>query len=306
MKTTPVGFFFLLVCLMTLACFSIKAQSTIAVQDFEAAPATPTWAISSGAANISTANGAGDTPANQRIRGGTRSWQVNNGTATLNLASVSTAFYNTIRVTVRISATSTVNNNGVDAGDTLTVSAALNGGAFPATPDITVRGGSQSRWSFNNTVNDTTPAGTPISSAAGNGTNAAPVHSTLVITIPNGTNSVALRIIALNSAPQEVWSVDDVTITGSIVTAATANILGRVLNQSDRGISGASVSLYDTVTGETRVTRTNQFGYFRFLDIQIGDFYILGASRKGFLFDSPSLQLFEETNGVIIRGNSER
>src|ERR1044071_1209097 len=63
----------------------LAPTAVIAIQDFENPAGTPQWTIAAGAANISTATGAADTPATQRIRGGTQSWQVNNGTATLDL-----------------------------------------------------------------------------------------------------------------------------------------------------------------------------------------------------------------------------
>jgi hypothetical protein len=81
-------FVFVLITASFLMPGSSKAQ--IAVQNFETPAATPTWAIAAGSANISTTTGTGDTPPSQRLRSGSaRSWQVNNGTATLDLSSVS-------------------------------------------------------------------------------------------------------------------------------------------------------------------------------------------------------------------------
>ncbi|MCZ2357400.1 MAG: T9SS type A sorting domain-containing protein [Bacteroidia bacterium] len=215
--------------LITLACqflFRIGlGQVTVAVQDFETIPATPTWNITAGGGNIGTAAGGGDTPATQRIRGGARSWQVNNGTATLDLDTFNVSSYSNIAVYVRISSTSTTTGNGADAGDYLRVFAALDNAAFltntQANADIAVNGDNNARWSYNNAENATTTAGTNLVVAGTSGTNAGTIYSTLKINIPNGTNNVKLRIIALNNATQEVWNVDDITIVAGCNSAPT-------------------------------------------------------------------------------------
>lgn len=273
-------------CLITLTV-SVSGQTTIAVQDFEVAPATPTWAISAGAGNISTVTGSGDTPASQRIRGGARSWQVNNGTATLDLAAVDTTNYSSIKVTVHISSPSTNTTNGADVNDTLTVAANLNNAGFPATPDITVTGFGNARWGYNDTVNAATAAGTPISVAGTAGTNQGTIYSTLEITIPNGTASVALRIIALNNAAQEIWNVDDVSITGINTTAAPAQVSGRVLDSNGNGISRAQVKISGGDLDSPVIAVTNPFGYFNF-EVSAGQTYIVTVNSKSYTFSNPT------------------
>ena len=270
--------------------FSISAfgQTTIAVQDFEAVPATPTWGITAGSGNISTATGSGDTPASQRIRGGAQSWQVNNGTATLDLAAVNTTGYGSIRVTVHISSTSTTTGNGAETADTLTVAANLNGSGFPATPDITVTGNLNSRWGYNDTVNDSTPAGTPITVVGANGTNQGTIHSTLEITIPNGTTSVALRISALNNSAGEVWNVDDVSITGLQPLAAEGVISGRVTDLNGNGLAKVRLTLSGGELSQPIVVRTNAFGYYTLPEVEVGATYTLTASDKRYTFANPS------------------
>lgn len=272
-------------CLITLTV-SVSGQ-TIAVQDFEVAPATPTWTISSGAGNISTATGTGDTPASQRIRGGARSWQVNNTSATLDLAAVNTTNYSSIKVTVHISSTSTTTGNGAETNDALTVSANLNNAGFPATPDITVTGNNNSRWSYNDTVNATTAAGTPITRVGANGTNNGTIYSTLEITIPDGTTSVALRITGVNNVVQEIWNVDDVSITGLTTTAAPAQVSGRVLDSNGNGISRAQVKVSGGDLDDPVYATTNPFGYFNF-EVSAGQTYLVTVNSKSYTFSNPT------------------
>ncbi|MBP9873571.1 MAG: hypothetical protein KBC60_06015, partial [Haliscomenobacter sp.] len=85
----------------------------------------------------------------------------------------------------------------------------------------------------------TTTAGTPLAiSAPQSGTNTNN-YSAIEISIPNGTSSVALKIVALNNDGNEIWNIDDIELTGSSTCTppttqasgfASANIL---YNQMD-------------------------------------------------------------------------
>ena len=208
--------------LLTIFLFNSRslAQVLIARQGFESPEAAPVWNITAGSGNISTTTGGGffaDTPGSQRIRNGSRSWQVNNGTVSLDLATVNLAGYSDVAVTVRISSTATwTGGNGADLSDRVRVFADLDGGGFPGTPDITVTGSSanNARWSYNNAQNATTTAGTPITRAGTAGTNQGTIYSTLIVNIPDGTSTVALRVTANNNAASEVWNVDEIELQG--------------------------------------------------------------------------------------------
>jgi hypothetical protein len=67
-------------------------------------------------------------------------------------------------------------------------------------------------------------------------------------------------------------------------TAANIFIKGRVVNKFGRGISNASLSLLNGRTNETFYVRTNQFGYFLFEDLPIGDVYVLTVNHKQYQF----------------------
>ncbi len=44
-------------------------------------------------------------------------------------------------------------------------------------------------------------------------------YSTLTITVPDGTTSVALKIIALNNDAAEFWNLDNVVLSGTSIAA---------------------------------------------------------------------------------------
>jgi hypothetical protein len=68
-------------------------------------------------------------------------------------------------------------------------------------------------------------------------------------------------------------------------TAANVSIGGRVTNNFGRGVSRTLVTLTD-INGNTRTATTNQFGYYRFTEVESGQNYILEAQRKGYQFEN--------------------
>ncbi len=70
-----------------------------------------------------------------------------------------------------------------------------------------------------------------------------------------------------------------------MITAAPANIGGRVLTPLGRGLSGARVSITET-NGTTRTVLTNPFGYYRFSDVSSGQSAILSVVSKRYSYAS--------------------
>lgn len=83
-------------------------------------------------------------------------------------------------------------------------------------------------------------------------------------------------------------------------TAASASISGRVSSSGKgRGVSRAIVHLTDQ-NGNIRTARTNQFGYFRFDDLEVGQTVILNTFHKQYQFDTQVLTLNDSITGLII------
>ena len=68
-------------------------------------------------------------------------------------------------------------------------------------------------------------------------------------------------------------------------TAANVSVNGRITNSDGTGISRTTVLLTDN-NGNTRTATTNQFGYYRFENIEVGQSYILQANSKRFQFQN--------------------
>lgn len=67
-----------------------------------------------------------------------------------------------------------------------------------------------------------------------------------------------------------------------IPSAGIVSIEGRVLSGKS-GIRNALVYLTDQ-NGETKIVRTNSFGYYRFADVRAGGSYVLNVSAKRYVF----------------------
>ncbi|MCB0770998.1 MAG: PKD domain-containing protein [Flavobacteriales bacterium] len=175
-----------------------------------------TWAILSGSGNISTDAGASDFPSNERVLSSSASWQVNNGSATLDLATVDVSGYNNIVLTARLSSTAGTSGNGADTGDEMEFFVDLDGAGFPANGDILILGNSNAQWGYSTgTGVASTTAGTDLTfQPAGGGGRTTDGYSFISISIPDGTQTIALSVDALNNSANETWNLDDIQVTG--------------------------------------------------------------------------------------------
>ena len=76
-------------------------------------------------------------------------------------------------------------------------------------------------------------------------------------------------------------------------TAASVSVGGRVLDNIGRGISKAVVQITDQ-NGITNSVRTNQFGYYRFDDVEAGEVYTVNARHKRYRF-SPQVVSIQDS-----------
>ncbi|NQU39295.1 MAG: hypothetical protein HQ523_05025 [Lentisphaerae bacterium] len=137
----------------------------VAFQGFEGT-ADDTWSIDSGSNSL--ADPGTDNPAKQRVRSGDKSHQASNGITELALSEFSTVDLFDMTLTLHASSTSASSGNGADSGDLFEVFVALNGGAFAATPDISIEGNDNARWSYSD-VSLSTTAGTPVAQVLAGG-----------------------------------------------------------------------------------------------------------------------------------------
>jgi hypothetical protein len=69
-------------------------------------------------------------------------------------------------------------------------------------------------------------------------------------------------------------------------TAADAIVSGSVVNTNGRAIKDVRVVLYRASDGQIRTAITNMFGYFRFDQVEVGEFYTMYVQSKRFTFEN--------------------
>ena len=76
--------------------------------------------------------------------------------------------------------------------------------------------------------------------------------------------------------------------------ATAVTISGRVTTSAGRGVTPpARVLLQNTVTGETRAVVTNQFGYYQFANVPVGQNYVVTVLHKRYAFAQRAVEIFE-------------
>ncbi len=175
-----------------------------------------TWPILSGGGFASTEAGAAYTPASALIRTGTSSWQsVGSATNTLDLQAVSIAGKTDVVVSVRLASISVTGANGADVGDLVRVFVSLDGEAY-TDAQTAIRGNSNARWGYNavlvaDRIVEATPPNTNVATS-GTSTNN---YGQIRLFIPPTATSVAVRVVAINTDPNEIWAIDDIELLSS-------------------------------------------------------------------------------------------
>ncbi len=163
---------------------------------------------------------------------------------------------------------------------------------------------------FTPTVGDVTgsdPALTALALNGGTTLNYKPGPTSPVLdTIPNGVNGCGTAPFNVDqrNMVRPTDSNNDMTAACEkgadevmAITAAGVSVSGQVLNGTSgkaTGIANAVVTLVDG-NGNTRVARTNSFGYYVFDDLEVGQTYVFYVSARRYQF---STQVVSLTNAV--------
>ncbi|MGI8849109.1 MAG: choice-of-anchor P family protein [Pyrinomonadaceae bacterium] len=193
----------------------------------------------------------------------------------------------------RITCIITVTNNGPDAAtnvvitdnlptNTTFVSATGSTGVnITQQPNVGATGGtvtgSIATLSLNQsatlTVVSNVAPGTPANTTI---RNTATVASATTTTDPNSANNEAMG-----------------SVTTLITTAASATISGRVSTSKGRGLPRATVAL-TAPNGDVMYAVTNQRGYYRFADLEVGENYVLSVRSKRYVFETKTVFVTED------------
>lgn len=213
------------------AILSGFAQTTIAKQDFETTPATPTLNYTNTYGFITT--GTGPVPNDNNFVSGTRGFETSNQTATITFDAIDASAYTSVYFTCRLASFGS-STNGADSGDEVYVEVSVDGGTTWSS-ELEVQGNSNAKWSFEtgtataSTTYDNDDNATTFSpTGGGNRTNDG--YSIIIVNgLPNA-NNLRVRLIINNNNSNEDWVIDDAEILGTIagpnITATPTTITG--------------------------------------------------------------------------------
>lgn len=224
-----------LTCFFTALCCAVlgshagtesasSERSTITFQGFEGTVAD-TWSILSGTEGIKQFTGTADTPFNQRIRTGSRSWQPGEedhlSEISLELGSVDVSSYSDVMIELHMSATCTnfSAGSGMYPDDTVSFLTALNGNAY--TSDLRVSGNEAYGdtitgvlWAMDATGTLDGTCGVYRAASPPDGGILADGYATIRLHIPDGTTTVKLKISVQQPYYGYYWNIDDITLSG--------------------------------------------------------------------------------------------
>lgn len=204
------------------------AQTTIAIQDFDAG--TPTWGYTNtNGTTIAGSSGTGDRPASSVVyTSATTAFSTVNTTSTLNFNNITgLASYTSKYVEFRLASWSLGSaTNGVETGDAVNLDISFDGGTTYSN-EIQVTGNTNAYWHYTTGTGlatavydgNNTPTTFAPGSTAGNKTTDG--YSTVHLDLPNSCTQVRIRIRAVNNAAAERWTVDDVKLIGTLVSPCT-------------------------------------------------------------------------------------
>ncbi|WP_333810298.1 beta strand repeat-containing protein [Flavobacterium sp.] len=236
----------------------LYGQTTIAQQDFETTPATPTLTYSSSGGTLSTSTvGTNGLPANSPYGvGNSRGIYVASGTLTFTSSPIDTRCYGSApQLSFRLSSLSLNSSNGADATDLATVYISTDGTTY--SQECQIKGNSNAVWSYTSGTgtltatydgNNTLEAAKVVSPAGG-GARTTDGFSTIILTGLPSTQNLYVKIVLLNDNTNEVWAIDNV-ILSSANPATTQPSTPSVTNTSRCGTGTVTLTASGAITGQ--------------------------------------------------------
>ncbi len=235
---------------LVLACvfanvLKVEGQTTIALQDFENTPATPTLTYSNTNGSFSSGVNSG-LPAANMFANGSRAWRANNQTSTLNFTNTSLASYSNCSINFKMAGMSLNATNGVDAADLITVFISTDNGSTYSSELTIASASANQRWAFSATGSTSMTCDGNNSPTAVTASAASPITD-VTLNLPDTYSQVRIRITMTTNDANEVWIIDDVKIVGTIMSACAAPInAGTATITSTTGCASTSFTLNAT------------------------------------------------------------
>lgn len=213
-------------------CSYAVTNEVIVQQNFESSGAFPVWnySITSGSASVSggTAYAENGSPASLvDAFADATSLQVKNATTVVSFNPVNTSNLKDLTFTASLGSYATDTSNGNDDSDSVTVAVSTNGG-LSWSDELQVKGSTNAKWSLFN--------GEALASSTCTNTGVAEVfaplgsdyrvedgYATVVLEGLPSVTDLRIRLTIVNDDAEEMWVIDDVTLTGKPQVSTTWN-----------------------------------------------------------------------------------
>jgi len=214
--------------ILTLTFHYSKAQTTIAVQDFDGAIPTLTY-TNTGGTTVTGNSGTGDRPASSAFfTSSTTAFSTTNTSSTLTFANVTgLGSYTSKYVEFRLASWSIGSTaNGAETSDAVNLDVSFDNGATYSN-EIQVTGNLNAYWHYSTgtglatAVYDGNNTPTTFAPGATAGNKTTDGYSTVHLDLPNGCTQVRIRVRATNNAGTERWTVDEVKLIGTLASPCT-------------------------------------------------------------------------------------
>lgn len=236
------------------------ARETIAIQDFETTPATPTWTYSVTGASAALTSGvgyavSGDSGLTNRFLGGA-ALQNAGGTGVIVMSNINTSTFSDVELNIRLAAISSTVTNGMDNTDTAVVAISTNNGATWSN-EIRIQGLTNSVWDYTAGIGTASKNYTGFNVPTLFAPTVAPStinyqttegFSTIVLSNLPKVASLSVRITLVTNSAQEIWAIDNVTLFGRKEVTSTWDGTAWSNGQPTSGISVILDGDYNTGT----------------------------------------------------------
>ncbi len=244
-------------------CFSFPAFSqatldTIAYQDFETSPATPTWNYTGTLANTLSgyASASASIPNTPLGIGGSRAWHVASVSSGNNIVFNNTVIptgYDSVFVSFRLAGLSlTSSTGGPDNLDYVLVAYSLDGGANYV-DRVRVRGATtnNSSWPYSaatEAIVDYLPATETVFQPTSSGVQLQDGIGYVQIKFPGSISQLALEITPRSSSSSDNWLIDDLLLVGKQTCSNSTSSLSATVCDSYTAPSGNVLNATGTYT----------------------------------------------------------
>lgn len=287
--------FTLIIFYFLISSYNLYAD-IIAQQDFETTPATPTLTYTNSGGLILTGSMSGGRPINSPYySSGSRGMTRTNGTATITSNTIDVSNYTNISLSYNLASLSNTIGNGADETDYAAISISIDGGlSWIEQSRVTGNTGSNNTcWAFTDGRSAirtyATSTYTKFNPGYNNYDNPSNGYSNVIVNDIPSTNELQVRIVLFNNAGGEIWTIDNIIISGE---AASSKINLSRSNTDDFSYAfGAGPSAVDTfrVWGDSLVPMNGYLG------LKASTNFEISTSASGPFTDTLSLAYTDST-----------